>query len=106
MDDACKMWVAHYLAGRDVLLMVHDRARCREASRRIREDLIHLGLVEEGPEIALGEGEHASVGDLVICRENDHRVQAGEPGRALAHGDVLRIEAITEDRIPVRRVLY
>ena len=34
MDDACRMWVAHYLAGRDVLLMIADRARCREASRR------------------------------------------------------------------------
>jgi hypothetical protein len=105
MDDACRMWVAHYLAGRDVLLMVADRARGREASRRIREDLIHLGLVADGPEITLREGEHASVGDLIICRENDHRAEAGEPGRTLANGDVLRIEAITDGHITVRRLL-
>ena len=47
MDDAVRRYVAHYLAGRDTLLMIHDRARCREASRRIRDDLIHLGLVDD-----------------------------------------------------------
>ena len=49
MDDAVRRYVAHYLAGRDVLLMIRDRDRCREASRRIRDDLIHLGIVAAGP---------------------------------------------------------
>jgi len=106
MDDAVRRYVAHYLAGRDVLLMARDRARCRELSRRIRDDLIHLGLVDASREVSLAEGVRASAGDLVFCRENDHTVVAGEPGRALANGDLLRIEAIRDDgTLLVRRAL-
>src|SRR5207237_7432813 len=32
-------------------------------------------------------------------------LQAGEPGRMLANGDVLRIEAVTRDGLTVRRLL-
>jgi hypothetical protein len=32
-------------------------------------------------------------------------VQAGEPGRTLANGDLLRIEAVTRNRLIVRRAL-
>ena len=105
MDQAVQAYVASYLAGRDVLLMAADWARCRELSRRIRDDLIHLGLVDATRTIRITEGAQASAGDLIICRENDHRIEAGEPGRALANGDVLRIEAITSGGIMVRRLL-
>ena len=37
-------------------------------------------------------------GDLIICTRNDHTVEAGEPGRTLANGDLLRIEAVTPRR--------
>src|SRR5205814_1083220 len=55
--------------------------------------------------VQLAEGAEASAGDLVICRVNDHRLEAGEPGRALANGDILRIEAISHRGIMVRRML-
>jgi len=97
MDDAARRYVAHYLAGRDVLLMIRDRDRCREVSRRIRDDLIHLGLVDAGREIRLADGARASAGDLIICRDNDHRLEAGQRGRTLANGDTLRIEAVRRD---------
>jgi len=106
MDDAARRYVAHYLAGHDTLLMIHDRDRCREASRRIRDDLIHLGIVDPGQEITLADGARASAGDLIICRQNDHKLEAGEPGRTLANGDTLRIESIRGDgTILVRRAL-
>ena len=105
MDQAARAYVASYLAGRDVLLMAADWARCRELSVRIRGDLIHLGLVDGGRTIRIADGAEASAGDLIICRRNDHAVEAGEPGRALANGDVLRIEAITPGGIMVRRRL-
>jgi len=104
MDQAVKVYVASYLAGRDVLLMAADWARCRELSARIRDDLIHLGLVDNGRTIRIAEGAEASAGDLIICRRNDHQVEAGEPGRSLANGDVLRIEAITSGGVTVRRL--
>jgi conjugative relaxase-like TrwC/TraI family protein len=105
MDQAVHAYVASYLAGRDVLLMAADWARCRELSARIRDDLIHLGLVDATRPVCIAEGAEASAGDLIICRRNDHRLEAGEPGRALANGDVLRIEAITSNGLMVRRLL-
>jgi conjugative relaxase-like TrwC/TraI family protein len=105
MDLAARAYVATYLTGRNVLLMAADWARCRELSARIRDDLIHLGLVGAGRTIRISGDAEASAGDLIICRENDHHLEAGEPGRALANGDVLRIEAITGRGIMVRRML-
>ena len=105
MDQAVHAYVASYLAGRDVLLMAADWARCRELSARIRDDLIHLGLVDATRAVRIAEGAEASAGDLIICRRNDHRLEAGEQGRALANGDILRIEAITSSGLMVRRLL-
>ena len=105
MDQAVHAYVASYLAGRDVLLMAADWARCRELSARIRDDLIHLGLVDATRAVRIAEGAEASAGDLIICRRNDHALEAGEAGRALANGDILRIEAITSNGLMVRRLL-
>ena len=105
LDQAARAYLATYLTGRNVLLMAADWARCRELSARIRDDLIHLGLVNSGPTIRIADGAEASAGDLIICRANDHRLEAGESGRALANGDVLRIEAIARRGILVRRLL-
>ena len=104
-DQAGRAYLATYLTGRNVLLMASDWSRCRELSARIRDDLIHLGLVDNGRSIRIADGAEASAGDLIICRANDHRLEAGEPGRALANGDILRIEAITRRGIIVRRLL-
>ena len=105
MDKAVKAYVASYLAGRDVILTAADWARCRDLSARIRDDLIHLGLVDNTRTVPIAEGAEASVGDLILCRQNDHAVEAGEPGRTLANGDILRIEAITGQGIMARRLL-
>jgi hypothetical protein len=56
--------------------MAADHALRSELSRRIRDDLIQLGIVA-----------------------------AGEPGRTLANGDLLRIQAITRSGLIVRRAL-
>src|SRR5437868_2102976 len=71
MDQAVHAYVASYLAGRDVLLMAADWARCRELAARIRDDLIHLGLVDTTRSVRIAEGIEASAGDLIICRRND-----------------------------------
>ena len=88
------------------MLIAFEHERCREMSRRIRDDLLHLGLVDGGRTVSLATGGRACGGDLIICRENDHGLEAGEPGRTLANGDVLRIEAVGDDgMITVRRAL-
>ena len=105
MDAAAAAYVALTLDGTDTLLMAADHALRRELSRRIRDDLIRLGVVQPGPEVRIADGAEASAGDLIICTKNDHAVEAGEPGRMLANGDLLRIEAVTGGGLLVRRAL-
>ena len=105
MDAAAAAYVALTLDGTDTLLMAADHALRRELSRRIRDDLIQLGIVQDGPAVRTADGTKASPGDLIICTQNDHTVEAGEPGRTLANGDLLRIEAVTKDGLIVRRAL-
>ena len=104
-DAAVAAYVALTLDGTDTLLMAAEHSLRRELSRRIRDDLIHLGVVNTGPVVRIADGAEASVGDLIVCTKNDHSVQAGEPGRSLANGDLLRIEAITSAGLLVRRAL-
>ena len=105
MDAAAAAYVALTADGTDVLLMAADHALRRELSRRIRDDLIRLGIVPAGPAVRIADGAQASPGDLIICTRNDHTVEAGEPGRTLANGDLLRIEAVTRSGLIVRRAL-
>ena len=105
MDAAAADYLALILDGTDVLLMAADHALRRELSRRIRDDLIRLGTVRAGPVVTIADGATASAGDLIICTRNDHTIQAGEPGRTLANGDLLRIEAVTPGGLIVRRAL-
>jgi len=105
MDAAAAHYLALTLDGTDVLLMAADHALRRELSRRIRDDLIHLGIVRAGPAVHIADGATASPGDLIICTRNDHLVQAGEPGRTLANRDLLCIDAVTPRGLVVRRAL-
>ena len=105
MDAAAAAYVALAADGTDVLLMAADHALRRELCRRIRDDLVALGVVAAGPAVRIADGAQASAGDLITCTRNDHQVEAGEPGRALANGDLLRIEAVTAGGLVVRRAL-
>jgi hypothetical protein len=105
MDAAAADYLALAADGTDVLLMAADHALRQELSRRIRDDLIRLGIISAGPAVRIADGAAASPGDLIICTKNDHSVQAGEPGRTLANGDLLRIDAVTPDGLIVRRAL-
>ena len=105
IDAAAAAYLALTLDGTDVLLMAADHALRRELSRRVRDDLIRLGIVQNGPAVTIADGATASPGDLIICTRNDHAIEAGEPGRTLANGDLLRIEAITRNGLLVRRAL-
>ena len=105
MDAAAAAYIALAADGTDVRLMAADHALRRELCRRIRDDLIALGVVATGPAVRIADGAQASAGDLITCTRNDHQVEAGEPGRALANGDLLRIEAVTAAGLVVRRAL-
>jgi conjugative relaxase-like TrwC/TraI family protein len=105
LEQARRTYVAAVLDGLDPLLMAASRDTCREVGRRIREDLIHHGDVGQGAEVALRDGQVASPGDLIICRENSKAV-AGEPGRLLTNGDVMQVLDVAPDRVLVRRLVH
>jgi hypothetical protein len=105
MDAAAAAYVALAADGTDTLLMAAEHALRRELSRRIRDDLIGLGIVADGPAVRIADGAQASAGDLITCTRNDHTIEAGKPGRTLANGDLLRIEAVTAGGLAVRRAL-
>jgi ATP-dependent exoDNAse (exonuclease V) alpha subunit len=105
MDAAAAAYVALTIEGTDTLLMAADHSLRRELSRRIRDELIRLGHVQVAPTVPIADGATAGCGDLIAVTRNDHSVEAGEPGRTLANGDLLRIEAITPDGLLVRRAL-
>jgi len=77
MDAAAAAYVALTTDGTDTLLMTADHALRRELSRRIRDDLLGLGIVQNGPAVTIADGTKANPGDLVICTKNDHTVEAG-----------------------------
>jgi hypothetical protein len=64
-----------------------------------------LGVVSDGRAVTIADGTQASPGDLIIATRNDHHVEAGEPGRTLANGDLLRIESVTPGGLVVRRAM-
>jgi conjugative relaxase-like TrwC/TraI family protein len=105
LEQARHGYVAAVLDGLDPLLMAASRDTCREVGRRIREDLIHHGYVERSAEVALRDGQVASRGDLIICRENS-KTLAGEPGRMLTNGDVMQVLDVAPDRMMVRRLMH
>jgi hypothetical protein len=105
LEGAAQACVAHTLEGKDSLLIARSHELRREAWRRVRGDLQHLGLVARGgPSIEIAGGQRATVGDLIVCTDNDHSVDAGE-GKTLANMHVLRIESVTPAGPVVRRML-
>jgi conjugative relaxase-like TrwC/TraI family protein len=105
LDAAAGAYVARTLEGHDTLLVVRDHETRRELSRRIRDELRGLGRVSSGPEARIADGQKVSAGDLVMCTRNDHRVLT-LAGRYLANGDLLRVDAVTDDgRLVLRKAV-
>ena len=98
MDEARKQFLAGYLQGKDVLLMAQSNEHAREMSRRIRDDLRHLGLVDSGAEASLRDGVKCSAGDLIVTRKNDHSI-------GVANGNAWRVEAVDGETITMRQML-
>ena len=62
IDAAAAAYLALTLDGTDTLLMAADHALRRELSRRVREDLIRLGVVQPGPAVTHRRRRHRQRG--------------------------------------------
>jgi len=99
IETAAQMTATLLAGGQDVILMARAGDHVREMSRRVRDELVRLGLVAStGQSAVLAEGAQAGVHDLIVNRVNDHRA-------GLANGDVVRVEAIADDgTVTVRKM--
>ena len=109
-DEAARAYLHDRLYGKNALLMCGTDALAAELSRRVRDDLIHWGIVDgDGPAVTLMNGYQASAGDLVMARKNLNRVDAGAKARGLANRDILRIITADADgsglRVSVERLV-
>jgi hypothetical protein len=99
MADARRLYVSHYVQGRDVELIVSRKELGREMARQIRSDLRHLGLLPSGPHVQIARGQTAGAGDVIRGTRNHHKA-------GVANGDILRIEAVNPNgSITVRKGL-
>ena len=81
LDLARSAYLGSYLARRDVLMIARAHETCSELSRRVRDDLVHLGLVDNIRAVELRDGARAGAGDVIVARRNDHDLEAGEAER-------------------------
>lgn len=96
-------WNQDTHAGLASILVADDNQTVSDLNRQARNDRILAGLVDPTRSIRLADGTHASTGDVVVTRRNDHRLSAGKIGR-VRNGDRWTITRILDDgSVAVRR---
>ncbi|MEH0930914.1 MobF family relaxase [Micromonospora sp. CPCC 205558] len=86
-------WTADMTTEHRSMMLVETADEAAEIARRARDILIHAGLVRAGPAVRLRDGNHASVGDIIVTRRNDRRISAAST--YVANRDQWRVDAIT-----------
>ena len=104
-EQAARAYLAEYLAGSDVALTAFEHRECADLSRRVQDYLLVWGQLQGGATAELREAARAYAGDLIIARQNDNHLQAGDPDHTLANGDLLRVQAIGEEELAVSRLI-
>ena len=72
-EDAFAAWVQDRSAGLDAIMLAPTRELVAELNRRARDHRHHGAPA--GQEVRLGDGNRASVGDMIITRANDRRLR-------------------------------
>jgi conjugative relaxase-like TrwC/TraI family protein len=72
-EGAFNAWVSDRAAGLDAIMVAPTRKLVAELNRQARDHC--LGSHPVGREVALADGNRASVGDVIITRSNDRRLR-------------------------------
>src|SRR5687767_5691479 len=72
-EDAFVAWISDRAVGLDAIMLAPTRRLVADLNRCAREH--RLGNVPAGREVRLGDGNPASVGDMIITRANDRRLR-------------------------------
>ncbi len=70
---AFRAWAEDLAGGRDSLMLAGTREAVAELNRRARDQRLATSG-RPGPAVVLGDGNHASAGDVIITRLNDRRL--------------------------------
>ncbi|MDA8321928.1 MAG: relaxase domain-containing protein, partial [Actinomycetota bacterium] len=104
-EQAARAYLTEYLAGRDAALTAFGHRECADLSRRVQDYLLAWDQLQPGTSVPLREDARAYAGDLIIARQNDNHLPAGDPGHTLANGDLLRVQTISDEGLTVARLL-
>jgi hypothetical protein len=78
LDDAvtaaARAAVADRLDGRSTVVVAVDNDLAAQISSQIRDHLIELGQVQSAGVLLGRDGNTGGIGDVVMCRRNDHRI--------------------------------
>lgn len=78
LDQAFTAWAADRASGLDTVMLAPTRELVSELNRRARD--YRLGGVTPSAEAFLSDGNRASVGDTVVTRRNERRLQYSRTG--------------------------
>ncbi|MGH2909081.1 MAG: MobF family relaxase, partial [Solirubrobacteraceae bacterium] len=96
VDAAYVAWRADCAAGRASVLVTESARDVRALNERARAERLLLDGAVDQHEVDLGDGCRASVGDVVITRQNDRRIRTMRRGW-VKNGDRWRVTDIRRD---------
>lgn len=95
-DAAYDSWRTDVRAGLSSVLVTEATATVARLNQRARAERILAGETEAGREVELADGNHASVGDLIITRRNQRHLRSLRGGW-VRNGDRWRITDVLPD---------
>ncbi len=102
IDTAYTAWRADTLAGIATVLIADSNESVRALNQRARADLILDGTVNALREVELHDTSRASIGDTIITRRNDRRLNSGRGW--VRNGDRWVVTGVRDDgSLTVRR---
>ena len=92
--QAARDYAGSLVAGRTALLHCQSNEDAARLAAVVRNELIEVGEVAAARQMQLADGNDASTGDLLRCRRNDSRIDAGGEKRTIRNRDVVRVDAV------------
>ena len=92
-DAAFAAATADRARGLDVYLLADTNDVAARLARRVRDQLVAAGQVDDTRTVTLADGNHVGVGDQIVTRDND-RYNRSEDGRFVANRDLWTVQTI------------
>lgn len=77
-EDAYTAWATDHHAGRDTVMLAAPHEVVTALNARARADRLARNNAPAGPEVVLGDGLSASVGDMIRTRRNNPQLRLGD----------------------------